>query len=732
MSRARLISALWLPGALLLARPGSAPAWSGDPWGSISRSTIKALADAMIDATWSPKNTFTNFQYGSTYRTYYQGTNYTGVAYSQNNPQENLAEFLNAVTNTAGGSVGYGNDCSGFVSICWKLPARKTTALFESQLGTYWVSLGDFGSAATAPLLMGDALNAPSDHIVLFLNHESTGIRTMEQTPNNAQRRIRSYSFLQTYRPIRRLLITDAPGIVSDGLSRVVDAGKSVSLRIEAAGAAPLAFQWFFNGEKLNGASNNVLTLNPARLSDAGDYFCVVSNAYGMATSRVVSLTVFPPQVTVLLDTFDGDTSADWQISRTSADTRVTFAWDYSALGIPPAPNATGGTTRGLRMEANLSAGAAAALSLSPRNRAFAGDFRLRFDMWLNANGPFPAGGAGSTEHLTAGVGTRGDRVHWTGSGSSADGCWFAVDGEGGASDTSTTIGDFCAFLGTALQNTSTGVYLAGTESNAKGNVHPYYAAAFGGGRAPPAWQQANYPQQTGTLAAGTVGFAWREVIVARRGNRVDWAIDGVHLASFTNATLPGSNVFIGYWDSYASLSDNPDLSFGLVDNVRVEVPVVAPLITAHPQSQTVKVGTNVTFTVSATGTPPPAYQWRFNGLDLAGATNAALTLTNVQAEHAGVYSVLVTNAGGALLSSNATLTVLPPLPPQCFAAALLPDGRIQFTGRGEPGRYTIESSTNLTEWEVFGIVVSPDGFFEWNAMLGDAPQRFFRARWSP
>ncbi|MCX8090786.1 MAG: immunoglobulin domain-containing protein [Verrucomicrobiae bacterium] len=648
MSRARFKLAGLTLVALLAAMPQPARAWSGDPWGSISRDTIKALADAMIDVTWSPKTTFTNFQYGSTYRTYYQGTTYTGVAYSQNNPQENLAEFLNAVTNTTGGSVGYGNDCSGFVSICWKLPARKTTALFESQLGTYWTSLGDFGSAATAPLVMGDALNSPSDHIVLFLNYESTGIRTMEQTPNNAQRRVRSYSFLQPYRPIRRLLLADAPGIVTDAVSRVVDAGKPVSLRIEAAGTAPLAFQWFFNGAKLAGATSNQLAFNPAQLNHAGDYFCVVSNAHGMATSRVVSLTVFPPQATVFLDTFDTDTSTGWQLNRSSSDTRATFAWDYSAMGIPPAPNAVGGTTRGLRMEANLTAGVAAALCLSPKNQSFPGDYRLRFDMWINANGPFPAGGTGSTEHLTAGVGTRGDRVHWTGTGSTADAAWFAVDGEGGASDTSTTIGDFCALLGTALQNPSSGVYRAGTETNAKGNVHPYYAAAFGAGRAPPALQQANYPQQTGALAAGTVGFAWREVIVARRGNRVDWAIDGVHLASITNATLPGSNVFVGYWDSYASLSDNPDLSFGLVDNVRVEVPVVGPVT------------------------------------------------------------------------------------PQCTTALRLPDGRIQFNGRGAPGRYTIECSTNLAVWEAIGNVWSTDGFFEWIVPSTDAPQCFYRVRWSP
>jgi hypothetical protein len=36
----------------------------------------------------------------------------------------------------------------------------------------------------------------------------------------------------------------------------------------------------------------------------------------------------------------------------------------------------------------------------------------------------------------------------------------------------------------------------------------------------------------------------------------------------------------VGYWDPFQSLSDNHSLSFGVVDNVRVEVPAVAPILT--------------------------------------------------------------------------------------------------------------------------------------------------------
>jgi len=647
----------------LFVLPCAARAWSGDTWAPISRAAIQANAGQMIDSTWVPKNTFTNYQYSGSYRTYYQGTTYTGVAYSQNNPQENWPEFNSAVANTGGGSVGYGNDCSGFVSICWRLPSREVTAWFESKLGgsAKWFSLGAIGSAATAPLVMGDALNSSSvGHIVLFLNRETSGILTMEQTPTHAQRKVRSYSNLAEYRPIRRMEISDAPGLLVDGLCRVVDAGQAVSLSVAADGATPFTYQWRLNGNIVAGATTSRLTLATAQPGDAGSYVCVVANSYGSVTSRVMTLTVYPAQTTVFLDTFETNSAAQWRLKQSSGDTRALFSYDYAAMGIPSAPHSTGGTTRGLRMEANLTAGVKAAVSLSPLNRSFTGDYRLRFDLWMNANGPFPEGGTGSSQHATAGVGTTGNRVQWTGTGSTADGYWFAVDGEGQAGNSSSTVGDFCAYAGASLQGTGTGIYAAGTDATAKDEIHPYHTTAFPGGAAAPAWQQSNYAQQTGTLAGGTIGFTWREMIVARRGNVVDWAIDGIRLATFTNATFTASNVFVGYWDMFTSLSDNTDLSFGLVDNVRVEVPVTAPVVLVQPQSQTVIAGQGATITVAAGGQAPLSYQWRFYGTNLAGATGTSLVWPSVTTNQAGPYTVVVANGYGAVTSQVATLTVNP------------------------------------------------------------------------
>ncbi len=715
-----------------LMTPVAAPGWSGDTWAGITRATIKSNADLMIDSTWVPKNTFTNFQYGSTYQNYSQGVTYKGVAYSQNNPQENWSQFYTAVTGTAGGAVGYGNDCSGFVSICWRLPGRYTTYAFEAQLGTYWTSLGDVGSSAAVALLPGDGINRESSHIILFLNYEGTGIRSMEQTPDNAQRRSWSYSALANYRPIRRLQITDAPLISADGLCQAADVGDPLTLSISATGTAPLKYQWRFNGADISGATASRLAFSAAHLTNAGNYLCVVSNANGNATSKVSSVTVYPPQTTVFLDDFDSNTLADWTVNKSSTDTRVTFNYDYSAMGIAAAPHSAGGTTRGVRMEANLTGGAVAALSLSPRNQGFSGDYRLRFDMWINVNGPLPGGGTGSTEFLTGGIGTAGNRVQWTGTGSSADGCWFSADGEGGAGDTSTTSGDFCAYLGAALQSPAAGCYAAGTDSSAKGNLNTYYVTAFPAGSPAPGFQQGSYSQQTGTTAAGTVGFGWHDVIIARRGATVDWVIDGIRLATITNAAFAASNVFVGYWDAYVSISDNPNLSFGLVDNVRVEVPAVAPVITTQPQCASVWPGSDVRFSITTTGTLTLGYQWQFNGTNLNGATASTCSRTNVQMNDAGTYSVVVSNIAGIVVSTGAVLVVVQPTPPRFDGLNVLPNGQLRLEAGCLPGHYALETTTNLVHWTELTNFVTTGATFQHVETETNATRRFYRLRQIP
>ena len=82
------------------------------------------------------------------------------------------------------------------------------------------------------------------------------------------------------------------------------------------------------------------------------------------------------------------------------------------------------------------------------------------------------------------------------------------------------------------------------------------------------------------------------------------------------------------------------------------------PAITQQPLGVTTNRGATVTVTVSASSPFPISYQWTFNGTNISGATNSRFTITGITPERLGTYAVLLTNAYGAVTSSNAVLSL--------------------------------------------------------------------------
>jgi alpha-tubulin suppressor-like RCC1 family protein len=123
------------------------------------------------------------------------------------------------------------------------------------------------------------------------------------------------------------------------------------------------------------------------------------------------------------------------------------------------------------------------------------------------------------------------------------------------------------------------------------------------------------------------------------------------------------------------------------------EVPVGPPLISLTPQSQAADVGSTVNFLVDASGAPPLAYQWFFNGTNaIAGATFTELLLTDVLPRDSGAYTVIVSNAFGAITSSPAILTVLASPP------AILESPRSQTVIIGRFLDFTVRAGGSLPQ----------------------------------
>jgi trimeric autotransporter adhesin len=133
-------------------------------------------------------------------------------------------------------------------------------------------------------------------------------------------------------------------------------------------------------------------------------------------------------------------------------------------------------------------------------------------------------------------------------------------------------------------------------------------------------------------------------------------------LALLTNHTVQGwGDTSVGQLDIPSDLTNAVSISAGWETTLALAVlPVV---ITAHPTPlQSVLVGATVTFSVTAPGGAPIAYQWRTNGVAIPNATNSTYTISNAQTNQSGTYSVLVSNLTAVRISSNAVLQVsLPP-----------------------------------------------------------------------
>ena len=102
----------------------------------------------------------------------------------------------------------------------------------------------------------------------------------------------------------RILSSNQAPQIATHPASQSVSSGQPVTFNVTASGSVPLSYQWQRNGSAVPGATASSYTLASTAPADNGALFrCVVTNAYGSATSNNATLTVTfntPPTATIV------------------------------------------------------------------------------------------------------------------------------------------------------------------------------------------------------------------------------------------------------------------------------------------------------------------------------------------------------------------------------------------------------------------------------------------------
>ena len=159
------------------------------------------------------------------------------------------------------------------------------------------------------------------------------------------------------------------------------------------------------------------------------------------------------------------------------------------------------------------------------------------------------------------------------------------------------------------------------------------------------------------------------------------WNKDGINIAEANQSILGLATTTAADSGLYqVTVSNSAGFVTSEAARLIVKTPPVPPIITFQPVPVTVTAGSAASFTVTATGTDPLAYQWSKDGVSIAEATTQTLSIAATTVADAGLYRVTVSNSMGFVSSQPARLTVnvpivaptitLQPLPSTIFAGS--------------------------------------------------------------
>ena len=438
------------------------------------------------------------------------------------------------------------------------------------------------------------------------------------------------------------------PVIIEQPMSRSDLLTTISTFSVTAIGQEPISYQWQFNGTDIPGATNRLLNLTNVRCSQAGIYAVIARNPSASVRSADATLTLggvatWRPALPdlALTSVLPADcevvaVAAGWAHGLALHSDGTVAAWgDYPGMAPRPAfvPKdltnvvefaASGNRDLALTADGRVAAwgiGAGGlidglsnvvAIALGGTNPNFGTSLALKEDGTVVAWGNNEYGQADVPQDLRNVVAiTSGSYVS------------LAVEADGTVVQWGKIDYDVPNDLTNAIAIT------AGTQD---------YVALRADGTIG-LW---------GYDGWDSIGALSNSVAIAAAGNYVlILNSEGVvQTTSLEPIGLPSSAIAVG--GLY-------DASFG-VSVIASGSPRVAPLLRARQAVW----GAPLLLKANAAGTAPLAYQWRLNGINLPGATNATFLVKETRADHAGTYSVLVSNVLGVVTSSETAVSVVP------------------------------------------------------------------------
>ena len=450
------------------------------------------------------------------------------------------------------------------------------------------------------------------------------------------------------------------PVITSQPVSQSVPIQGTVSLQVTATSGTTLSYQWHLGAQKAKYGTSSTLTLTNVQSTDAGNYYVIVSNSGGTVTSSNATLTVVPPPT--ITSQPQNQTVVQGQtvlLSVVASGTALSYQWSFNGSPLTYATNSTLSITNvqltdsygsysvvvtnlagsAYSTNASLTVIIPPTITSQPQSQTLTLAPNLNATFVVGVSGTYPIG------------------FQW----------FFNGIRLSAATNTSLQLNN--------LQATNAGNYkvvvtnFAGSVTSAVALLAFYAAPVI---TAQPQNQTATQGL-TATLSVGATGTP---------APSYQWSLNSTNIFGATSATLTLTNVQSANAGSYKVVVSN---SVGSVTSSNANLTVLIPAtITNQPQNLTLSVGQTASFSVGVSGTAPLRYQWKLGATTLAGATNASLTLTNVQTGQAGNYTVVVTNMAGSVTSSVATLTVN-------LTPAFTSQPQSQTVAQGQTATFTVQ-----------------------------------------